>query len=72
MKALELKCMEECFIRCFLKGVRLVQRKTGAEIEGLMTSQASGDSSSDSDGDEIESELQKTFALEDEDDVEIL
>ncbi|KAH0451499.1 hypothetical protein IEQ34_018798 [Dendrobium chrysotoxum] len=35
VKALELEYMEEGFIRGFLKGVRLVQRKTRAEIEGL-------------------------------------
>ncbi|KAH0457412.1 hypothetical protein IEQ34_012727 [Dendrobium chrysotoxum] len=44
VKALELACMEEGFIRGFLKGVRLVQLKTGAEIEGLTPSQASYDS----------------------------
>ncbi|KAH0461348.1 hypothetical protein IEQ34_008923 [Dendrobium chrysotoxum] len=72
VKALELECMEEGFIRGFLKGVRLVQRKTGAEVEGLTPSQASRDSSSDSNGDDIESELQKTFSLEKDDDDEIL
>ncbi|KAH0450557.1 hypothetical protein IEQ34_021249 [Dendrobium chrysotoxum] len=47
--------------------------ETGAEIEGLTPSQASGDASSDSGGEELESELQRAFALEkDEDDVEIL
>ncbi|KAI0511976.1 hypothetical protein KFK09_012610 [Dendrobium nobile] len=54
VKALELERMEEGFIRGFLKGVRLVQRKTGVEVEGLTPSQASGASSSDSDDDEIE------------------
>ncbi|KAH0448857.1 hypothetical protein IEQ34_022657 [Dendrobium chrysotoxum] len=72
VKDLELECIEECFIRDFLKGVHLVHRKTGAEIEGLRPSQASGDSSSDFDGDEVESELKKAFFLEDEDDVDIL
>ncbi|KAH0455801.1 hypothetical protein IEQ34_015833 [Dendrobium chrysotoxum] len=72
VNALELKCMEEGFIRSFLKGVRLVQHKTRAEIEGLTLSQTSGDSSSDSDGNEIECELQKAFALEEDDDIEIL
>ncbi|KAH0457637.1 hypothetical protein IEQ34_012952 [Dendrobium chrysotoxum] len=74
VKALELECMEEGFIKGFLKGVRLLQRKTGAEIEGLMPSQASSDSSSDFDCNEVENDLQKAFALEDEDkdDVEIL
>ncbi|KAH0467973.1 hypothetical protein IEQ34_003006 [Dendrobium chrysotoxum] len=38
-----------------------------AEIEGLTPSQASSDSSSDLDGDEIESELQKVFAPKDDD-----
>ncbi|KAH0461374.1 hypothetical protein IEQ34_008949 [Dendrobium chrysotoxum] len=57
VKALELKCMKEGFIRGFLKGVRLVQQKTGAEIKGLMPSQASSDSSLNFDGDEVESEL---------------
>ncbi|KAH0464760.1 hypothetical protein IEQ34_004863 [Dendrobium chrysotoxum] len=64
VKALELKCIEEGFIRGFLKGVRLVQRKTGAMIEGLTPSQDSSNSSSNSNGDEVESKLQKTFALE--------
>ncbi|KAH0455788.1 hypothetical protein IEQ34_015820 [Dendrobium chrysotoxum] len=63
--------MEEGFIQGFLKGVCLVQRKTEAEVERLTSSQASNDYSSDSYGDEIESELPKVFALEDED-VEIL
>ncbi|KAH0464230.1 hypothetical protein IEQ34_007016 [Dendrobium chrysotoxum] len=57
VKALEADCMEEGFIRGFMKGVRVVQRKTGAEIDGLTPSQASGDPSSDSGGEEIESEL---------------
>ncbi|KAH0458706.1 hypothetical protein IEQ34_011520 [Dendrobium chrysotoxum] len=73
VKALEADCMEEGFIRGFMKGVRVVQRKTGAEIDGLTPSQASGDPSSDSGGEEIESELQKAFSLEeDEDDINIL
>ncbi|KAH0467632.1 hypothetical protein IEQ34_002665 [Dendrobium chrysotoxum] len=60
VKALEAKCAEDGFIRGFMKGVRTVHRKTGAEIE-------------DSGGEELESELQRAFALEeDEDDVEIL
>ncbi|KAH0450996.1 hypothetical protein IEQ34_021688 [Dendrobium chrysotoxum] len=57
VRALELECMEEGFIRDFLKGICLVQRKTGAEIERLTPSQASSYSSLDFDGDEIESEL---------------
>ncbi|KAH0454227.1 hypothetical protein IEQ34_016151 [Dendrobium chrysotoxum] len=73
VKALEAECTEDGFIRGFMKGVRTVHRKTGAEIEGLTPSQASGDASSDSGGEELESELQRAFALEeDEDDVEIL
>ncbi|KAH0462187.1 hypothetical protein IEQ34_009762 [Dendrobium chrysotoxum] len=73
VKALEADCMEEGFIRGFMKGVRAVQRKTGTEIDGLTPSQASGDPSSDSGGEEIESELQKAFSLEeDEDDIDIL
>ncbi|KAH0460704.1 hypothetical protein IEQ34_011367 [Dendrobium chrysotoxum] len=73
VKALEAECAEDGFIRGFMKGVRTVHRKTGAEIEGLTPSQASGDASSDSGGQELESELQRAFALEeDEDDVEIL
>ncbi|KAH0451411.1 hypothetical protein IEQ34_018710 [Dendrobium chrysotoxum] len=73
VKALEAECAEDGFIMGFMKGVRTVHRKTGAEIEGLTPSQASGDASSDSGGEELESELQRAFALEeDEDDVEIL
>ncbi|KAH0470977.1 hypothetical protein IEQ34_000700 [Dendrobium chrysotoxum] len=73
VKALEAECTEDGFIRGFMKGVRTVHRKTGAEIEGLTPSQASGDASSDSSGEELESELQRAFTLEeDEDDVEIL
>ncbi|KAI0495077.1 hypothetical protein KFK09_025224 [Dendrobium nobile] len=69
VKALEKQCIEEGFIRGFLKGIRLVQRKTGVEVEGLTPSQASDDFSSDSDGDEIESELQRAFALEADDEI---
>ncbi|KAH0461023.1 hypothetical protein IEQ34_008598 [Dendrobium chrysotoxum] len=73
VKALEAECAEDGFIRGFMKGVRTVHHKTGAEIEGLTPSQASGDASSDSGGEELESELQRAFALEeDEDGVEIL
>ncbi|KAH0465470.1 hypothetical protein IEQ34_005573 [Dendrobium chrysotoxum] len=73
VKALEAECTEDGFIRGFMKGVRAVHRKTGVEIEGLTLSQASGDASSDSGGEELESELQQAFALEeDEDDIEIL
>ncbi|KAH0455126.1 hypothetical protein IEQ34_017050 [Dendrobium chrysotoxum] len=73
VKALEAECRKDGFIRGFMKGVHTVHRKTGAEIEGLTPSQASSDASSDSGGEELESELQRAFALEeDEDDVEIL
>ncbi|KAH0453509.1 hypothetical protein IEQ34_017833 [Dendrobium chrysotoxum] len=68
VKALEAECAEDGFIRGFMKGVRTVHRKTGAEIEGLTPSQASGDASSDSGGEELESELQRAFALEEDED----
>ncbi|KAH0463421.1 hypothetical protein IEQ34_008003 [Dendrobium chrysotoxum] len=64
VKALEQQCIDEGFIRGFLKGVRLVQRKTGVEVEGLTPSQASDESPPDSGGDKIESEIQKAFSLE--------
>ncbi|KAH0466516.1 hypothetical protein IEQ34_003754 [Dendrobium chrysotoxum] len=57
VKALERQCIEDGFIRGFLKGVRLMQRKTGVQVEGVTPSQASNDFPSGSDGDEIESEL---------------
>ncbi|KAH0451470.1 hypothetical protein IEQ34_018769 [Dendrobium chrysotoxum] len=63
VKALEAECAEDGFIRGFMKGVRTVHRKTGAEIEGLTPSQASGDASSDSGGEELESELQRAFEI---------
>ncbi|KAH0458251.1 hypothetical protein IEQ34_013566 [Dendrobium chrysotoxum] len=69
VKALEQQCLDDGFIRGFLKGVRLMQRKTGVEVEGLTPSQASDDFPPGSDGDEIESELQKAFALEADDEV---
>ncbi|KAH0457847.1 hypothetical protein IEQ34_013162 [Dendrobium chrysotoxum] len=73
VKAFEAECTEDGFIRGFMKGVRAVHHKTGAKIEGLTPSQASGDTSSDSSGEELESELQQAFALEeDEGDIEIL
>ncbi|KAH0455786.1 hypothetical protein IEQ34_015818 [Dendrobium chrysotoxum] len=53
----EIECINEGFIRGFLKGVRLVQRKIGVEVEGLTPSQALDDFPSDYIGDEIESEL---------------
>ncbi|KAH0467460.1 hypothetical protein IEQ34_004698 [Dendrobium chrysotoxum] len=61
VKALEQQCLDDGFIRGFLKGVRLMQRKTGVE--------ASDDFPPGSNGDEIESELQKAFALEADDEV---
>ncbi|KAH0462183.1 hypothetical protein IEQ34_009758 [Dendrobium chrysotoxum] len=64
VKALEQQCIEDGFIRGFLKGVRLMQRKTGVQVEGVTPSQASDDFPSGSDGDEIESELQKAFDLD--------
>ncbi|KAH0456920.1 hypothetical protein IEQ34_014827 [Dendrobium chrysotoxum] len=73
VKAFEVECIEDGFIRGFLKGVRVVHHKTGAKIEGLTPSQASGDASSDSSGEELERELQQAFALEeDEDDIKIM
>ncbi|KAH0469294.1 hypothetical protein IEQ34_002526 [Dendrobium chrysotoxum] len=62
VKALEQQCLDDGFIRGFLKG-------TGVEVEGLTPSQASDDFPPGSDGDEIESELQKAFALEADDEV---
>ncbi|KAH0463053.1 hypothetical protein IEQ34_007635 [Dendrobium chrysotoxum] len=69
VKALEQQCLDDGFIWGFLKGVHLMQRKTGVEVEGLTLSQASDDFPPGSDGDEIESELQKAFALEADDEV---
>ncbi|KAH0470419.1 hypothetical protein IEQ34_000142 [Dendrobium chrysotoxum] len=57
VKALEQQCLDDGFIRGFLKGVRLMQRKTRVEVEGLTPSQASDDFPPGSDDDEIESEL---------------
>ncbi|KAL0903773.1 hypothetical protein M5K25_028176 [Dendrobium thyrsiflorum] len=64
VKALEQHCCDEGFIIGFLKGVRLVKRKTGVTVEGLTTSLTSGDPPSDFDGYEMESELHKAFSLE--------
>ncbi|KAH0470950.1 hypothetical protein IEQ34_000673 [Dendrobium chrysotoxum] len=58
VKAFEQQCIENGFIRGFLKGVRLIQRKTEFK------SKASDDFPSGSDGNEIESELQKAFDLD--------
>ncbi|KAH0459415.1 hypothetical protein IEQ34_012229 [Dendrobium chrysotoxum] len=66
VKALQQQCMDEGFTRGFLKGVRLVQCKAGVKIDGLTTSQASEDPSSDLDGVEIKSELRKAFSSDDE------
>ncbi|KAH0452649.1 hypothetical protein IEQ34_019948 [Dendrobium chrysotoxum] len=57
VKALEQQCIDEGFIWGFLKGDPLVQQKTGVTVEGLTPSQASSDPTSDSDSDEIKSEL---------------
>ncbi|KAH0464821.1 hypothetical protein IEQ34_004924 [Dendrobium chrysotoxum] len=57
VKALEQQCLDDGFIRGFLKGFYLMQRKTGVEVEGLTPSQASDDFPPGSDGNEIESEL---------------
>ncbi|KAH0449871.1 hypothetical protein IEQ34_020563 [Dendrobium chrysotoxum] len=56
VKALEQQCMDEGF----------TGRKAGVKIDGLITSQASEDPSSDLDGAEIESELRQTFSSDDE------
>ncbi|KAH0450724.1 hypothetical protein IEQ34_021416 [Dendrobium chrysotoxum] len=58
VKALEQQCIDEGFIRGFLKGVRLVQRKIRVN--------ASNDSPSNLDGVNIESELKKAFSTNDE------
>ncbi|KAH0450558.1 hypothetical protein IEQ34_021250 [Dendrobium chrysotoxum] len=47
----------------------IYERKTEVEVEGLTPSQASDDFPPGSDGDEIESKLQKVFALEADDEV---
>ncbi|KAH0449729.1 hypothetical protein IEQ34_020421 [Dendrobium chrysotoxum] len=67
---LERQSLEEGFTRGFLKGVRLVHGKTGVDIEGLTPSQASEDSSLDSDDEDIESELKKAL-FSDDDDIDI-
>ncbi|KAH0465313.1 hypothetical protein IEQ34_005416 [Dendrobium chrysotoxum] len=64
VKALEQQCIEDGFIRGFLKGVHLMQWKTRVQVEGVTHSQASDDFPSCFDGDEIESELQKAFDLD--------
>ncbi|KAH0463906.1 hypothetical protein IEQ34_006692 [Dendrobium chrysotoxum] len=43
VKALEQQCLDDGFIRGFLKGVCLMQRKIEVEVEGLTPSQASDD-----------------------------
>ncbi|KAH0471011.1 hypothetical protein IEQ34_000734 [Dendrobium chrysotoxum] len=63
------QCLDEGFIRGFLKRVYLVQRKAGVEVEGLTPSQTSDDFPPNFDGDEVESELQKAFALEVDDEI---
>ncbi|KAH0470661.1 hypothetical protein IEQ34_000384 [Dendrobium chrysotoxum] len=64
VKALEQQCIEDGFIRGFLKGVHLMQRKTGVQVEGVTPSQALDDFPSGSDGDEIEIELHKATDLD--------
>ncbi|KAH0457247.1 hypothetical protein IEQ34_015154 [Dendrobium chrysotoxum] len=71
VKDLERQSLEEGFTRGFLKGVRLVHRKTGVDIEGLTPSQASEDSSPDSGDEDIESELKKAL-FSDDDDIDIV
>ncbi|KAI0491457.1 hypothetical protein KFK09_025717 [Dendrobium nobile] len=63
VKALEAELMQDDFIKGFMKGVRAVQRENGGEIEGLTPSQAYGDHSLDSGGEELERDLQKIFVL---------
>ncbi|KAH0455313.1 hypothetical protein IEQ34_015345 [Dendrobium chrysotoxum] len=67
VKDLERQCIEEGFIRWSLKGVHLVQRKTGVEVEMLTHSQASDDSLSALGDDGIEIDLKIFFFYEDED-----
>ncbi|KAH0463128.1 hypothetical protein IEQ34_007710 [Dendrobium chrysotoxum] len=67
VRNMERQCLEEGFVRGFLKGARLVQRKTGVAIEGLSPSQASEDLSPDLDDDDVESELRKVLSSDDED-----
>ncbi|KAH0466400.1 hypothetical protein IEQ34_003638 [Dendrobium chrysotoxum] len=67
--ALEQQCINEGFIWGFLKGVCLVQQKTGLRVACLTPSQASNDSPIDSDGAKVESELQKSFTLEKDDEI---
>ncbi|PKU66044.1 hypothetical protein MA16_Dca009120 [Dendrobium catenatum] len=63
VKGLEQQCTEDGFIRGFFKGVRLMQRKTGVQVEEVTPSQASEDFPSDPDGDEVESVLRKVLDL---------
>ncbi|KAH0458548.1 hypothetical protein IEQ34_013863 [Dendrobium chrysotoxum] len=65
----DVESLEEGFTRGFLKGVWLVHRKTGVEIEGLTPSQASEDSSPDSGDKDIESELKKVLFSDDDVDI---
>ncbi|KAH0462995.1 hypothetical protein IEQ34_007577 [Dendrobium chrysotoxum] len=58
--------MDEGFTRGFVKGVRLVQHKAGVNIDGLTTSQASEDPSSDLDGVDIKSKMRQAFSSDDE------
>ncbi|KAH0467519.1 hypothetical protein IEQ34_004757 [Dendrobium chrysotoxum] len=71
VKDLERQSLKEGFTHGFLKGVQLVNRKIGADIEGLTPSKASEDSPIYSGDDGIESELKKVF-FSDDDDVDIV
>ncbi|KAH0463411.1 hypothetical protein IEQ34_007993 [Dendrobium chrysotoxum] len=62
-------CIHKVFFRGFLKGVRLVQQKTRAKVKGLTPSQASNHFLIDSNCDQIESEVYKAFALEEDDEI---
>ncbi|KAH0451766.1 hypothetical protein IEQ34_019065 [Dendrobium chrysotoxum] len=63
VKALEQQCIEDGFIRGFLKGVCLMQRKTRVQVEDGFPSGFYGD--------EIESELQKAFDLDVDDETDL-
>ncbi|KAI0494884.1 hypothetical protein KFK09_025030 [Dendrobium nobile] len=69
VKELEQQCTEDVFIRGFLKGVRLMQRKTGVQVEGVTPSQASDDFPPNSDGDEVDSDLRKVLDLDADDEI---
>ncbi|KAH0453865.1 hypothetical protein IEQ34_018189 [Dendrobium chrysotoxum] len=54
------------WMKASLRGVRLVQRKARVKIDGLTTSQASEDPSSNFYGAKIKNELRKAFSSDDE------